>query len=360
MENTNIEWCDATFNPWIGCTHVHAGCTNCYAEAFAKRYGKARWGPGGTRVRTSPAYWRQPLKWDRKAAEAGVRARVFCASLADVFEDWGGSVTATDHGEPVALWHGPSRLGVDAVCTAGGMLVSPWHKTTDGGPVIVPGYRRATLDDLRADLFRLIDATPHLDWLLLTKRPENIRRMWPLESAGMQAIFPGAPGNLGKPVPCVKRNCRHNVWLGTSISDQETADKQLPALLECRDLAPVLFLSVESLLGPVDLRTDVTVCDYCGRYTLDKKRCDCPCGAPLIQDPYTFAERINWVIVGGESGPHRRPCKVEWIASIAGQCRDAGVPCFVKQDAAAKPGQQGRIPDQLWRVKQFPEVAHAC
>ena len=90
--DTAIGWTDHTFNPWIGCAHVHAGCTNCYAEQFAKRTGKAKWGVNGTRIVTSQANWRTPLKWNREAQAAGRRARVFCASLADVFEDWPGVV----------------------------------------------------------------------------------------------------------------------------------------------------------------------------------------------------------------------------------------------------------------------------
>lgn len=86
-ENSNIEWTDHTFNPWIGCTKVSQGCKFCYAETLMdQRYGKAKWGPKGTRNRTSVSYWKQPLKWNREAAAEGMRKRVFCASLADVFE----------------------------------------------------------------------------------------------------------------------------------------------------------------------------------------------------------------------------------------------------------------------------------
>src|SRR5688500_6510911 len=88
--NSKIEWTDHTFNPWIGCAKVHEGCTRCYAEAFAKWTNKGKWGPSGTRITTSKSYWQQPLKWVREAAAVGVRRRVFCASLAGVFEDWRG------------------------------------------------------------------------------------------------------------------------------------------------------------------------------------------------------------------------------------------------------------------------------
>ena len=180
MENSKIEWCHHTFNPWIGCAKVSQGCANCYAEELMDtRYGRANWGVDGTRVRTSDAYWRKPLAWNRKARIEGVRYRVFCASLADVFED------------------------------------------------------REDLEEWRDDLFNLISATPNLDWLLLTKRPENVNRIvgesrgdcyWIEESAGK--------GN-------------GNIWIGTSVENQEQADKRIPELLKIP--ARVRFLSMEPL-----------------------------------------------------------------------------------------------------------------
>jgi protein gp37 len=112
-----------------------------------------------------------------------------------------------------------------------------------------------------------------------------------------------------------------NVWAGTSVEDQACADERIPALL--RAPAAVRFLSVEPILEDIRLPT---------------------------------LRGIDWVIVGGESGPGRRACEVEWIGAIVEQCRSAGVPAFVKQDSAFRPGMQGRIPDALWAVKDFPEV----
>src|ERR1051326_4190826 len=119
-QDSKIEWTDHTFNPWTGCTKVSPACANCYAEAWAKRTNIVKWGPNAERRRTSESNWRQPLIWDCDAAKAGERKRVFCASLADVFED------------------------------------------------------RPELEPWRRDLMRLILSTHNLDWLLLTKRPENI------------------------------------------------------------------------------------------------------------------------------------------------------------------------------------------
>lgn len=205
-ESTKIQWCKHTFNPWRGCTKVNAGCTNCYAEVnYSVKMHGVKWGPNGTRVRLSDAGWKELLKWNRQAecncgaAGAGDREcdfcangcnrpRVFCASLADVFEDWDGPLL--DH--------------------TGRQLF-----TINGGDYFTeaeyPECRPATMDDLRADLFRLIDATPNLDWMLLTKRPENIRRMW--SDVIIDGVFSFAP---------IRR--RENVWLGTSCSDQQTAD----------------------------------------------------------------------------------------------------------------------------------------
>jgi protein gp37 len=197
MKNSSISWTHHTFNSWIGCTKVHEGCAHCYAEAdMDKRRHRVKWGPQGTRSRTSDAYWRDPVKWNREAQSAGERHRVFCASLADVFEDWQG---------PIVNSHGIPLHRGDA-----------WHMKEKYVPMegIWIGKSLATMSDLRRDLFGIIDQTPFLDWMLLTKRPENILRMWP----------PLANANLT--VPLRQMLQRDNVWLGTSISNQATANKQ--------------------------------------------------------------------------------------------------------------------------------------
>lgn len=328
-ENTKIEWCQHTFNPWWGCAKVHEGCTHCYAEAFSKRTGRAVWGPNGTRVMTSPSNWREPIKWNREAGAAGQRARVFCASMADVFEDTDIPVTTggKDADELRACnscgWIGFLPVILRQLAKRTNIYGCPQCDTD-------PDTRPATLADIRPQLFRLIDSTPWLDWLLLTKRPENIRRMWPLDDGEPTPIFPGAPGKLGEPTPCKVRRHRGNVWLGTSVSSQDSTDGIEP-LLSCRDLAPVLFLSAEPLVGSLDL----------GLRNWPERRL------------------VDWVIVGGESGPGARPCNVRDVRFIVEDCRAAGVACFVKQDSGPKPGMQGRIPDDIW-VREFPrEVAHA-
>lgn len=241
-ENSKIEWTDHTFNPWMGCTKVSPACANCYAERdFDHRYKKVQWGPSGTRVVTSDANWRKPLQWEREAGSAGVRKRVFCASLADVFEDW----------EGVMRW-------------------------SDGQEV--PG----TMNHVRQRLFNLIAVTQNLDWLLLTKRPENIERMW-------HAVSPHG-------------HYFHNVWLGTSIENQEWADKRLAYLHGAKrtGLVSQTFVSAEPLVGPVILQGEANGKTY----------------------NHLGAGGIDWVITGGESGPNARPCKPEWFRSLRDQCAD--------------------------------------
>lgn len=233
--NSKIEWTHHTFNPWIGCAKVSAGCKNCYAENLMDhRYGRVQWGVNGTRSKTGADNWRKPMQWDKAAKALGERHRVFCASLADVFED------------------------------------------------------RPDLVEWRLELFTLIDATPHLDWLLLTKRPENIMKMW--------------PDYMGMPIR------RLNVWLGTSTEDQAAADMRIPELLKAGFLSRFTFLSCEPLLGPVDLQLQGRNLGIISR-----------------------GEEVNWVIAGGESGAGARRMEPEWAMSLRDQCNEGGVPFLFKQ-----------------------------
>lgn len=308
-ENSKIEWCDNTFNPWLGCTKVAAGCAHCYAETLMdSRYRKAKWGPGGTRVLTSAANWQKPLAWNKAAEAAGVRQRVFCASLADVFEDWGGPISA----QSGDVWTKPylQREWGRAnwtTCDAETMQRDP------------QGWQFVTLDDVRRELFALIDATPWLDWLLLTKRPENVLRMWP-ECSIEPNRQPHSDG-------------RHNVWIGCSIATQADADRNIPELLQCRDLSPVLFVSAEPLLGPVDLRK-VTVPP---QHDVLRRPWDTEgfkFNALQEHDDDRFHQApttLDWVICGGESGPHARPMHPDWARQLRDQCQAADVRFLFKQ-----------------------------
>jgi protein gp37 len=218
-ENSGIEWTTHTFNPWIGCTKVSAACDHCYAEAWDKRFNGERWGPHAERTRTKT--WGNPVKWNKQAAASGERPRVFCASLADVFDN---------------------------------------HKT------IQPTWRR--------ELWALIRQTPNLDWLLLTKRPQNIIKMLPEDWGDGYA----------------------NVWLGATVENQAAADR-IGALTKVP--AVVRFLSMEPLVGPVDLSAHIG--------------------------------DLHWVITGGENGKHYRPVDPDWFRHIRDQCASAGVPFLFKQ-----------------------------
>jgi protein gp37 len=223
-QNSKIEWTDHTFNPWVGCTNVSPGCDHCYAESWSKRSGLVKWG-NSPRRRTSEAYWRAPLKWQARApafqAQHGRRQRVFCASLADVFDN-----------QADAIW--------------------------------------------RADLFALITATPSLDWLLLTKRPQNIKKM--------------LPDDWGK-------HGRHNVWLGTTAEDQVRFDQRWPILGKIP--ASVRFISYEPAIGALRLREG--------------------------------AVQPDWLISGGESGHGARSMNPQWVRDIVSDCNRLGVAPFHKQ-----------------------------
>lgn len=282
-ENSKIEWTDHTFNPWMGCTKVAAGCANCYAERdMDKHYHKVQWGPHGTRVKTSEANWRKPLKWNREAEAAGVRARVFCASLADVFEDWEQEIRHSDGSIVHRCEKCHHETGFDSLYPYG-MPCNCWGV-----------YRATTMNTLRADLFALIDATPWLDWLLLTKRPENISRMW-CSHVNTDGLPPS-------------KLFRRNVWLLTSVAEQGDADRNVPELLKCRDLVPVLGVSAEPLVGPVDLT----------HWWPDGVGNEVP-------------PTIDWVIAGGESGPNARPMHPDWARSLRDQCQAADVAFHFKQ-----------------------------
>lgn len=237
---TAIEWANHTFNPWIGCQRVSPGCVNCYAETWDERFREGRnWGARGVRERTSHAAWAKVRMWNAQAAAMGERWRVF-PSMCDPFEE------------------------------------------------------RDELVILRTEFLALVEATSSLDWLLLTKRPENVMGMIP------EHWRAGLP---------------RNVWIGTSVEDQQRADERIPHLL--RVPAVVRFLSAEPLIGPVDLSRWVWGSAREGQYGTEID--DGPSGA------------IGWVIVGGESGPGARPMHPEWARVLRDQCRAAGVPFLFKQ-----------------------------
>ena len=310
-ENTNLEWCDHTFNPWEGCQKVGPGCDHCYAETRNARFagGTAiNWGPGAPRRRTSVSNWELPKRWNAQAdafmARHGRRQRVFCASLADVFDN---------------------------------AVPSEW----------------------RMDLFKLIADTPNLDWLILTKRIGNVMPMCSGDSLMFDLIC-------------------ERVWLGATITSQAEADRDIPRLLAVP--AAKRFLSMEPLLGQVDLRLPTrtwtnsrgcATCDHC----CNGDRCDDPTHfsrgrpdwAPHCRCPYCRGTGkgmpIDWIIVGGESGPGARPMHPDWARSLRDQCKAAGVPFLFKQwgewadMGAAGLGASGPVTNRAGDVKDWMRQA---
>jgi len=247
-DRTKIAWCDSTWNPVIGCSHISPGCTNCYAEKMACRlaamhsemyeYATDADGWSGRIAVADESTWDKPRHWRKPR-------RIFVCSMGDLFHDavmWGN-------------WH--NVIGVAADCLQ--------HT-----------------------------------FLILTKRAEHMREL------------------------AIVHTPTSNMWLGTTCEDQQRATERIPYLLATP--AAHRYLSLEPLLGPIDLTVHIP-------------------------------DRINLVIVGCESGPHRRDCKEEWVRDIKDQCADAGVPFFNKQMSI-----RGKVvhdmalfPEDL-RVRQWPEV----
>lgn len=268
-ETTNIQWTDSTFSPWMGCTKVSPACAHCYAERDTKRWGKALWGDDAPRQVTSDANWKKPIQWNKKAEQEGVRKKVFCSSLADVFED------------------------------------------------------RRDLDEPRERLWKLIEDTPHLDWQLLTKRPENMISFTP---AGWKNAWPT------------------NVWAGTTAENQEWANKRIDALTMVP--AKIRFLSCEPLLGPISLGRWFDWAEVIGLKP-DAKNGD------LLADSIETRRNLDWLIVGGESGSGFREMKDEWVRSLFEQARKAGIAFFFKQGFGIHPDKEPLI-DGV-RYTEFPK-----
>lgn len=229
-KNTKIEWADHTFNPWWGCVKVSEGCKNCYADAFDHRLGQSHWGPTARRKFCGNGYWSKPERWNDLAGHAGEQHRVFCASMCDVFEE-----------------------------------LPEGHPDTEN------------MEAARWRLWKLIEATPNLDWLLLTKRPQNtgiVPHRWKSGSRGPR-----------------------NVWLGTTMEDQAAHNDRLPHLLAASWPAK-RFISYEPAIGPI---------------------------------AFSGLSEIDWVIVGGESGHRARPMNIDWVRSVRDQCVASGVAFMFKQ-----------------------------
>ncbi len=340
-DKTGIQWSDATWNPVRGCTLVSPGCTNCYAQRQAHRMNH----PGGAyegltvltgngprwngKAITVPKMLDQPLRWTRPR-------RIFVNSMSDLFH-----------------------------------------------PDVPPEFIAA--------VFGVMAMCPQHVFQVLTKRPERALQWFRQMRDGYGDVGPalqvamGAQTNAMFPdedppirwrravedvldVDGLERWPLPNVWLGVSAEDQQRADERIPVLLKCP--AAVRFVSAEPLLGPIDFGNTL------GSETLPfltEDNVDTATGGGFlidttkIEDTVTFPG-LDWVIVGGESGHGARPYNVEWPRDIIEQCREAGVPVFMKQmgsvwanrpraKATPKRHPKGGEPSQ-WaedlRVRQYP------
>ena len=299
-EQTKIEWCDSTWNPWRGCQAVSTGCKNCYAKALVNgRMG----GDFSMRVRAAAPTFNAPLRWNKHPLTCD------CGSVQIAAED--------------------VRTSACPKCRSGYR-----HRRVFLGS-LMDIFDPAVPPDWFADVLDIVRRCPDLDFLMVTKRPELFLAR--LHGAFCRSI-PLSEQSFWLRQWFDEGIAPKNVWVITSVEDQAQSARRIPHLLNIP--AVVRGLSVEPLLEPIKLQC------------LDEQLCDVGEAHPK---QLKFVRGIHWVIVGGESGPHRRDCGVEAIVNIAMQCQCAEVPCFVKQDSAACPGQQGRIPDHWWEVKQFPE-----
>lgn len=251
-ENSKIEWTHHTANLWHGCTKVHAGCDHCYAETLSHRWGRDIWGNDKPRLQIA-SVWDDLKKYQKMAAATGEMHRVFVGSMMDIFE------------KPMPLIDNNGNVLDD-------------HSADDG--ILKIGR-------LRQELFQNISdgMYPNLLFLLLTKRPSNINKYIPEEW---------------------RSNPPANVMFGTSPCDQKTADTLIPQLMQ---VTGKHFLSIEPLLGPIDLLKEY----------------------PVGKGSVPYGALMDWIIVGGESGHGARPMHPDWIRSLRDQCEAAEVPFFFKQ-----------------------------
>lgn len=281
MLNTQIAWCDHTINWWWGCSKVSRACEHCYAEGMDARFhaDDPHWGPNAPRLLRVPNALEELARIRRRAIKTGERPRVFINSMSDFFED------------------------------------------------------RRDLDAARLVALHLMQQAPEVDFLLLTKRPENIKELIWRAMDDLAAKEKGDSLPLHWLLAWFKGFPPPNVWLGTTAENQEWADKRIPELLKVP--AAVRFLSIEPMLGPIDLGF-LEACDHSRQ-----SHADVGCW-----------RAIDWVICGGESGPHARPMHPEWARSLRDQCAAAGVPFFFKQW-----GEHAPI-DQPWKQNNPADLGH--
>lgn len=269
-DTTDIAYAHSTFNGWIGCTAVPGNpqCSKCYAELMAKFRGWAKWGDDQPRMLTSEANWRKPFRWDWEARAAGAQRRVFAFSLGDVFDEYG------------PIWPKDRRWPMDRMAIDRG----------DNVPA------------LNVFLYGIVQRTPHLTWMLFTKRYERC-------AAYLKSIW----GNTPWP----------NVWVIFSAGTQKNLYEATRA-----------HWSFDAVVHGISCEPSFEELDF-GAFS-----------------------PVNWVIGGTESGHHARHTdRLDWFRSTAQQCKQWQVPFYMKQITNAA-GRQ--VPLESWpedlRVREFPRV----
>lgn len=288
MQNTAIQWTNHTVNFWWGCTPVSRACKHCFAKTIAKIFGKhlfgqpVEWGAGKPRFKRLEAARKEALKIERKAA----------AEL----ENWTRAVDARA-GDSGPMPQRP-RVFVNSM--------SDW--LDDEVPI-----------EWLAFLLETLAMCPHVDFQLLTKRPQNFK----LRILGAASWLRGARPETNRQWLvdwCEDSSARANLWIGTTVEDQKAADTRIPHLLQIP--AKVRFLSCEPLVGPIDLAGMEYFTAKLGKY---------PFHLPKEHRSSVLDAGIHWVIAGGESGGHAAPMHPDWFRSLRDQCAGAGVPFFFKQ-----------------------------
>jgi protein gp37 len=339
----NIGWTDVSANAVIGCSKVSTGCKNCFAATdtparVLRSRGVETWGPAGVR---------HPV--------AGFAEKVRRLNKLCVCKECKRSYPFQ------AITNGPEGIGHCPKCAGHLRRIRLFADSNSDW-----------LDDLwpietLANFLKAIHDAPNVDFLLLTKRPENWRdricaamehhdKPW-MHAGGARSVFGSWLGSwleAASPERGMDGIPPKNVWLGVSCENQEWADKRIPELLKIP--AAVRFVSAEPLLSAIDFSPWInpphwTVMDGPTDEPEDRHREDCPC-----QGTGRMPAALDWIIAGGESGPNFRPCEVRWITDIADQCQAAGVPVWVKQASARLPGGPGDIPDNYWAMNQTPKT----
>lgn len=330
---TSIEWTDVTWNPVRGCSRVSAGCEHCYAEGVARRFA----GPG------------QPyeglVRLDREGKPKA---------------QWNGVVRVVDeHIDDPLFWRRPRRVFVNSMSDL---------------------FHEALEDRAIVRVFAVMALAEQHTFQVLTKRPARMRsmlddpRFWSGVVATAEELTRTHPTPTNAPKSdggwvgfeawaelVIERKRLPNVWLGVSVEDQRTADERIPVLLSLP--AAVRWVSYEPALGAVDFSRWLPM-------RFPRVREDAP---PIVLPAHGGGRGLDWIVVGGESGPGARVCDLSWVRWTIEQCREAGTPAFVKQLGAVprgprvgawnellqlrhrKGGDMSEWPEDL-RVRKWPEV----